>query len=68
MKGMPLELTHHKIEFNIAIPSAHQTRYILNPNYVKTIKQDINKLLAFGFIQFVEEAHIMVILKKNGKL
>jgi hypothetical protein len=61
MKGMPPKLTHHKIEFNIAIPSAHQARYILNPNYVKTIKQDINKLLAFRFIQFV-------ILKKNGKL
>ncbi len=72
MKGMPPELTHHKIEFNIAIPSAHQARYILNPNYVKTIKQDINKLLAFKFIQFVKEAkwlsHIMVIIKKNGKL
>jgi hypothetical protein len=72
MKGMPPELTHHKIEFNIAIPLAHQARYILNPNYVKTIKQDINKLLTFRFIQFVKEAkwlsHIMVIIKKNGKL
>jgi hypothetical protein len=28
----------------------------LNPNYVTTIKQDIDKLLIIGFIQYVEEA------------
>ncbi len=30
--------------------------YRLNPNYDTTIKQDIDKLLAVEFIQFVEEA------------
>jgi hypothetical protein len=54
------------------IPLAHQTRYKLNPNYVTTSKQDIDKLLATGFIQFVGEATwlspIVVVPKKNGKL
>jgi hypothetical protein len=51
---------------------AHQTRYRLNPNYVATIKQDINKLLVTGFIQPVKEATwlspIVVVPKKNGTL
>jgi hypothetical protein len=46
--------------------------YILNPNYATTIKHDIDKLLAIGFIQLVEEATwlspIMIVTKKNGKL
>jgi len=50
LKGIPLELAHHKIELNIIIPLAHQAKYRLNPNYVTTIKQDIDKLLAVGFI------------------
>jgi hypothetical protein len=72
MKGIPLELIHHRIEFNIVVPPTHQTRYRLNPNYVIIVKQYINQLLAFKFIEFVEEAKwlspIMVIPKKNGKL
>ncbi len=36
------------------------------------VKQDINKLLIIGFIEYVEEAtwlsHIVVVPKKNGKL
>ncbi len=51
---------------------AHQRRYKLNPNYVATVKHDIDKLLVVGFIQQVEEAiwlsPIMVVPKKNGKL
>ncbi len=54
------------------IPLAHQARYKLNPNYVTIVKQDINKLLAVGFIEFVEEATwlspIVVVPEKNGKL
>jgi DNA modification methylase len=50
----------------------HQARYRLNLNYVIVVKQDINKLLATRFIQFVEEATwlspIVIVLKKNGKL
>ncbi len=44
----------------------------MNPNYVASIKQDIDKLLTIGFIQMVEEATwlspIAVVPKKNGKL
>jgi len=46
--------------------------YRLNPNYATTIKQDIDKLLAVGFIKFVEEttwlSPIVIVPKKNGKL
>ncbi len=38
LKGIPLELAHHKIELDIIIPPTHQTMYRLNPNYVIAIK------------------------------
>jgi len=51
---------------------AHQIRYKLNPNYVTSVKQDVDKLLTTRFIEFVEEATwlspIVIIPKKNGKL
>jgi hypothetical protein len=53
LKGIPLEPSQHIIELDITIPSTHYARYILNPNYVIIVKQDINKLLIVGFIQFV---------------
>ncbi len=56
LKGIPPKLAQHKIELDTTIPSAHQAMYRLNPNYDTTIKQDIDKLLAVEFIQFVEEA------------
>jgi hypothetical protein len=56
MKGILPELTQHRIELDTSILLAHQTRYILNFNYVATIKQDINKLLVVGFIQPVAKA------------
>jgi hypothetical protein len=72
LKGIPLELTQHVIELDTPIPSTHQARYRLNLNYVTIIKQDIDKLLATIFIQYVEEATwlspIVVVPKKNGKL
>jgi len=44
----------------------------LNPNYATMVKQDIDKLLAIGFIEFVEEvtwlSPIVVVPKKNGQL
>jgi hypothetical protein len=39
----------------ITTPLAHQARYKLNPNYARVIKQNINKLLTIGFIEYVEE-------------
>jgi len=72
LKGIPLKLAQHKIKLDTTIPLTHQAMYKLNPNYVTTVKQDIDKLLAIGFIQYVKEATwlspIVIILKKNGKL
>jgi hypothetical protein len=46
--------------------------YRLNPNYATTVKHDIKKLLAIGFIEYVEEitwlSPTIVVPKKNGKL
>jgi hypothetical protein len=72
LKGIPPKLAQHKIELDTSIPLACQARYILNLNYVTAVKHDIDKLLAVGFIQPIEEATwlspIMVVPKKNGKL
>ncbi len=71
-KGITPKLAQHKIELNIITPLAHQAMYGLNSNYATTIKQDIDKLLTFKFIQYVEEvtclSPIVVVPKKNGKL
>jgi hypothetical protein len=72
LNRIPLEPAQHIIEFDITIPPIHQAMYILNPNYVISVKQNIDKLLTTRFIQFVEEATclspIVVVPKKNGKL
>jgi hypothetical protein len=60
-------MTHH-IKFDTTIPPTHQAKYMLNPNYVVIMKQDINKLLTTKLIQLVEEvtwlSPIVVVLKK----
>jgi hypothetical protein len=72
LKGIPRELTQHRIELDTTIPPTHQAKYKLNPNYVIAVKQNINKLLATRFIKSIEEATwlspIVVIFFKNGKL
>ncbi len=72
LKGIPPKLAQHYIELDTSISLAHQVRFKMNPNYVATIKQDIDKLLAPGFIQPIEKATwlslIVVVSKKNGKL
>jgi hypothetical protein len=72
LKGIPPKLAQFKIELDISIPLTHHVRYKLNRNYVIIVKQDINKLLAAGCIQYVEEATwlspILIVPKKNGKL
>jgi hypothetical protein len=54
------------------IPLAHQARYRLNPNYATIVKQNIDKLLVDGFIEYVKEitwlSSIVVVPKKNGEL
>jgi hypothetical protein len=72
LKGIPSELVQHIIELDTSIPPTHQVRYKLNPKFVAIVKQDIDKLLAVGFIQPIEEATwlspIVIMLKKNSKL
>ncbi len=72
LKRIPPKLAQHKIEWNTTIASAHQARWRLNPNYATIVKQDIDKLLTVGIIQFVEEATwlspIVVVPKKDCKL
>ncbi len=72
LRRIPPELTQHKIELDINIPSTHQAMYKLNPNYATTVKQNIDKLLAAGFIEYVEKvtwlSPIVIVPKKHGKL
>ncbi len=72
LKGIPPKLTQHKIELDATIPPTHQAKYRLNPNYAKIIKQNIDKLLAIRFIEFVKEvtwlSPIIIVPEKNGKL
>jgi hypothetical protein len=49
-------MAQHRIEMDTTIPLTHQAKYKLNPNYAITIKQNIDGLLTFRFIQYVEEA------------
>jgi hypothetical protein len=50
----------------------HQANYRLNPNYVIVVKQDIDKLLATRFIEYIKEATwlspTVIVPKKNGTL
>ncbi len=72
LKGIPLELTQRRIKLDTTIPPAHQAMYKLNPNYVTTTKQNINKLLVARFIEYIEEATwlspIVIVPKKNSQL
>jgi hypothetical protein len=43
LKTMPPKLAQHIIELDTSIPPTHQARYILNPNCVALVKQDIDK-------------------------
>jgi predicted transport protein len=43
LKGISQELAQHQIELDTIVPLTHQAKYRLNPNYVTTIKQDIDK-------------------------
>ncbi len=54
LKGIPLEVTQHIIELDTIISPTHQAKYRLNPNYAIMVKQDIDKLLVVGFIEYVE--------------
>ncbi len=68
LKGIPPEITQHRIELETLVPLAHQIRYWLNIYYAIIVKQDI----VASFIKLVEEATwlspIIVVPKKNRKL
>ncbi len=72
LKGIPPKLAQHRIELDITVLPAHQAKYKLNPNYVITVKQDIDKLLAPRFIESIKKvtwlSPIVVVPQKNGKL
>ncbi len=61
-----------KIKLDTSILPAHEVKYRWNPNYATIVKQDIDRLLVVGFIEYVEKATwlspIVIVLKKNGKL
>jgi hypothetical protein len=72
LRGIPPHIVEHKIELEITIPPSHQAHYYMNPNYVMIVKQDLNKLLAIGFMKSMEQviwiSPIVVVLKNNNKL
>ena len=72
LRGILEQIAQHKIELDIGIPPAHQSRYRMNPNYASIVKHDIDKLLAAGFVEPVDNptwlSPIVVVPKKNGKL
>jgi len=72
LRGIPPHLTQHQIEFDTNIHASHQAQYRMNSNYDVVVKQDLDTLLAIGFITPMEKATwlypIVVVLKKNMKL
>jgi hypothetical protein len=72
LKGIPPSLAKRRIKLEKDVPTAHQARYMMNPNFANIVKQDSDRLLEAGFIAPVEEASwlspIVVVPKKNGKL
>ncbi len=67
LKGTPIDVAQYWIELDTSIPPTHQVRYQLNPNYATIVKQDIDKLLAVGFIKPIESWNIQVAFKHPSK-
>jgi hypothetical protein len=69
LKRIPPHIIEHKIELDTTIPPSHQMHYCMNPNYVMIVKQNLDKLLATGFIEPMEQttwlSPIVVLLKKT---
>jgi hypothetical protein len=72
LQGILLHIVEHNIEVDTTIPLVHQTCYCMNLSYDAVIKQNLDKLLAIGFIKLIKQATwlypIVVVPKKNGKL
>jgi hypothetical protein len=69
LKRIPLHIVVHSMEFDTTISPTHQAKYQMNPNYIAIMKQDLDKLLATGFIAPIEEtswlSSIIVVPKKE---
>jgi hypothetical protein len=67
-KRIPPHITKHKIELDTTIPPSHQMHYRMNPNYAMIVKQNLDKLLATGFIKLMEQTtwlSLIVVLSKK---
>jgi len=72
MEGIDPNFYQHLINLKEDATPIRQQRYRMNPNYAKQVKDEIDKLLAVGFIYPIEKANwlspIVIVPKKNGKL
>ncbi|MCO5606372.1 hypothetical protein L7F22_060560 [Adiantum nelumboides] len=72
LKGVDPAFCEHKINLKADAVPIIQHRYRLNPTYAKQVKEEIDKLLAVGFIYPVDKvtwlSPIVVVPKKNGKI
>ena len=72
LKVMDPQVYKHKINLKEDAVPVIQQLYRMNPNYAKQVKEELDKLLAAGFIVIVDQAEwlspIMVVPKKTGKL
>ncbi|MCO5580005.1 hypothetical protein L7F22_033871 [Adiantum nelumboides] len=72
MKGVEASFCQHKINLKADVVPVVQQRYMMNPNYAKQVKEEIDKLLAVGFIYPLDEvtwlSPIVVVPKKNAKI
>lgn len=72
MEGIDPKFYQHKVNLKEgATPIKHQT-YQMNPNYVKQVEEEIDRLLRVGFIYPIEEATwispIVILPKQNMKI
>jgi hypothetical protein len=56
LQGILLHIVEHNIEVDTTIPLVHQTCYCMNLSYDAVIKQNLDKLLAIGFIKLIKQA------------
>ena len=72
MWGLDPQLYQHQSHLSTDAKPVAQWHYRMNPNYAVKLKEEIDKLLRFGFIHPVKQATwlspIVVVPKKNGKI
>ena len=72
MKGIDPTFYEHHIDLRKDAVPVWQQRYRMNPNYAVKVKEEIDKLLAVGFIYPIDKitwlSPIVVVPKKNGTI